>query len=219
MGVPPVSRVKYYMLSTRALVAPMMLLAVLAAAGCATGGRSGVVRVPIEDQSARVVEARRLALAAQNEKDPDDAIALYRQAVVTYRDLAPAWNNLGVLLMDRQQYLDAAEAFTTASEIQPTDARPLYNLGLTWEKAGYLRDALRHYIAALGRDPRYQPALRGAVRAEQLLGVASEDTLHRLRAALGQEQDERWRAWFELQRPLVEQEVYAAPMRVREPQP
>lgn len=218
MGVPPVSRNTYSLRAGLSMTPIFIALLSLAVGGCATGRQPGVVRIPIEDQSARVVEARRLALAAQNAKDTDEAIALYRRSVEAYRDLAPAWNNLGVLLMERQQYLDAAEAFTTASEIQPTDARPLYNLGLTWEKAGYLRDALRHYIAALGRDPRYQPALRGAVRAEQLLGDVSEDTLHRLRAALGQEQDERWRAWFELQRPQVEQEVYAAPMRVREPE-
>ena len=216
MGVPPVKRLEQYM-RVGSLAALICLAGLLGAgAGCAMSDRPAVVRVPVEDQSARIIEARRLALAAQKAKNTDDAIDLYRRSVAAYRDLAPAWNNLGVLLMERQQYLDAAEAFTTASEIQPTDARPLYNLGLTWEKAGYLRDALRHYISALGRDPRYQPALRGAVRAEQLLGDVSEDTLHRLRAALGQEQDERWREWLELQRPHIEQEVYAAPMRVRD---
>jgi len=186
------------------------LVAVTGAAGCVAAGRRDTITIPVQDDSARVAEARRLAQAAQNADEPDDAVALYRQAVAAYRELAPAWNNLGVLLMQRERYLDAAEAFTTASEIAPTDPRPLYNLGLTWENAGYLRDALRHYRRALERDGRYQPALRGALRAERLMGIASDDSVRWVRTALGQEQDPEWRAWLELQRPQIEAQVYGA---------
>lgn len=180
--------------------------------GCAASRSANTISIPVQDESAQIAEARRLALAAQNTDDALEAIALYRRAVSTYRNLAPAWNNLGVLLMSTHRYLDAAESFTTASEIAPTDPRPLYNLGLTWEEAGYLRDALRHYGRALERDPRYQPALRGALRAERLLGQASDRTLRWIRTALGQEQDETWRTWLELQRPQIEAEVYGAAM-------
>lgn len=181
--------------------------ATLALAGC-RAGTSAPVTIELKDQSRNIAEAQALALRAQNAKSPTDAIALYRQAIATYRELPSAWNNLGVLLMEQQQYLDAAEAFTTAAELQPTDPRPLYNLGLTWEHAGYLNDAFRYYGDALKRDPRYQPALRGAIRAERLLGRASDETLRRLRIALGQEQDQQWRQWLEMQRPQVEAEVY-----------
>lgn len=205
MGAPTVNH--------RSILAPLTLFVLTLFAGaCAAHRTPTVIHVPIQDESAQIAEAHRLALAAQNAKTDAKGIDLYRQSVTTYHDLAPAWNNLGVLLMDQRQYLDAAEAFTTASEVVPMDARPLYNLGLTWEKAGYLRDALRYYARALERNPRYQQALRGAIHAERLLGLASEETLRRLRTAIGQEQDATWRQWLELQRPQVEAEVYSRPM-------
>jgi tetratricopeptide (TPR) repeat protein len=183
---------------------------VMAATGCQSASNAdGMVTIQLEDESGRILEARSLALRAQKTKSVTEAIALYRQSISVYRELPSAWNNLGILLMDQERYLDAAEAFTTASELEPSDPRPLYNLGLTWEGAGYLSDALQYYGEALKRDPRYQPALRGAIRADRLLGRANDETLRRLRIALGQEQDKEWRAWFEMQRPQVEAEVYA----------
>ncbi len=193
-----------------AVIGWMSLLgtAPLALSACSSSP-SGPVTITVENEAQRILEAQSIALRAQKAKSTSEAIALYRQAISVYADLASAWNNLGVLLMEQQRYLDAAEAFTTASEIEPADPRPMYNLGLTWEGAGYLNDALRYYGDALKRDPRYQPALRGAIRAERLLGRASDETLRRLRIALGQEQDAQWRQWFELQRPQVEAEVFA----------
>ena len=185
---------------------------VLGMAGCAAtqrGHAGGSILIPVGDDSAKIAQAQRLAIRAQNADTPAKAIELYRQANAVYPRLAPIWNNLGVLQMQQQQYLDAAQAFTTASELQPTDPRPMYNLGLTWEKAGYLKDAFRYYGESLGRDARYQPALRGAIRAQRLMGGATEQTLRRLRTALGQESDDQWRQWFELQKPQVEAEVYA----------
>ncbi len=182
--------------------------AFVGAGGC-NSTSSGPVVIEVEDESVMIAQAQALALQAQKAKSTTKAISLYREAIATYRELASAWNNLGVLLMEQQQYLDAAEAFTTASELEPTDPRPLYNLGLTWEQAGYMTDALRFYGESLKRDPQFQPALRGAIRAERLLGRASDETLRRLRIALGQERDEQWRQWFEMQRPQVEAEVYA----------
>lgn len=179
--------------------------------GCASRSASiEPITITVKDETADIIEARRLALEADVADSPADAIELYRQALTVYRELAPVWNNLGIQLMQQQQYLDAAQAFVNASEIQPEDPRPLYNLGLTWERAGYLIDALRYYGKSLERDPRYLPALRGAIRAERILGRAGDETIRRVRLALAQEQDESWRRWFELQRPQIEAEAYSA---------
>jgi tetratricopeptide (TPR) repeat protein len=110
--------------------------------------------------------------------------------------------------MEQKHYLDAAAAFANAAEYAPSDPRPLFNLGLTWDRAGWTNDALRFYKQALQRDPRYLPALRGAIRAERLLQLAEPDTLERLKLALGQETDEKWRTYFMFQRGSVEQELY-----------
>ncbi len=188
-------------------LSPVMALTL----GCVSSNRSiEPVQISIPDQSAEIAEAHQIAQQAQKTEAPDEAIALYRKAIETYHDLPPVWNNLGVLLINQQRYLDAAQAFVTASELSPADPRPLYNLGVTWERAGYIKDALRYYRQSLERDSRYQQALRGAIRAERTLGMATEETLRRLKIALGQEQDDRWRMWFEFQRPQVEAEIYSS---------
>jgi tetratricopeptide (TPR) repeat protein len=153
----------------------------------------------------RVSEARSLAQRAQGEAEanPDEAINLYRRSLEAYEDFPAAWNNLGVLLMSQQRYLEAAEVFAIAGERAARDPRPVYNLGLTWERASYLEEALRHYGRALERDPRFVPALRAAVRAEQALGMSTEALEDRIRMALMVERDPEWRAFFERQRTRV----------------
>lgn len=185
----------------------------LTLAGCAGGSAAApeTTRIEVGDRAERLASARRLALEAQETEDPGQAIAKYRQALKAYPDLAAAWNNLGVRLLAEERYMEAAEAFASASDHSQAEPRPLYNLGLTWERAGYLSDALKHYKQALDRDPRYLPALRGALRSEILIGEASEQTLERLRLAIGLETDPRWRQWFQDQRSIVERRLYERP--------
>ncbi len=174
------------------------------APSCASHKLSGEVTIDARPDAQAFERARRLAVQAAKTANPQRAVELYRQAVALYPDLAAGWNNLGVALLEQQRYLEAAEAFVQAAQRAPTDPRPLYNLGLAWERTGYYRDALKHYERALARDPRYLPALRGAVRAERLLGQGRKITLDWIRTALGLERDERWRLWFTLQKQQVE---------------
>lgn len=182
------------------------VLPALPGAGCASD-RPSAEQLRLEPEGVRIARAREVALEAQRADDPDDAIALYTEALSIYPSFPAVWNNLGVLYLDEHRYLEAAEAFAAASDHSPVDARPLYNLGLCWERAGYLPDALRHYTAALERDPRYLPALRGAIRAERRMDLASEATLDRIRMALLLEPDPSWRQFFELQRASADAEV------------
>jgi len=184
--------------------------------GCASRALRGQVTIDARPDAQAFERARRLAAQAEQAGDPDRAVELYRQAVALYPDLAAGWNNLGVALLEQQRYLEAAEAFVQAAQRAPTDPRPLYNLGLTWERTGYLRDALKHYERALARDPRYLPALRGAIRAERTLGEGRRITLDWIRTALGLERDEQWRTWLTLQRQQVE--ALVEPYRSRQRQ-
>lgn len=179
--------------------------------GCVSDQRGGDRITISSDESARFAQAHELSKQAEQTKDPDDAIRLYRDAVTIFPELASAWNNLGVLLMQRQNFMEAAVAFVSAAENAPADPRPLYNLGLTWERAGYSEDAFKYYRQALERDRRYLPALRGAIRAERVMGRGDARTLERLRIALLQETDEQWRDYFQRQRSAVEDDVYRRP--------
>lgn len=183
------------------------------AGGCSSGGKSPpglIAPATMTNSASGISSAFDRAVAAQRAEQAgkrDEAILLYREALKEYREFPAAWNNLGVLLMDSERYLEAAECFAAASDLAPRDPRPAYNTGLSWDRAGYLNEAMEHYREAIARDGRYLPALRGSVRAERLQGRASSDTLERIRTALQLEQDDHWREWLELQRVRVEAEL------------
>ena len=187
-----------------------LLVAVVSTTGCASDGSSRkgsptVITLPNEGQ--QIAEARQLALRAQEARDPAKAIDLYTQAVEIYPDLPAAWNNLGVLLLGEGRLMEAADAFGSATERTPNDPRPYFNLALTWDRAGYLEEALDYYIAALALDDRYLPALRGAIKAETRLGQSSPSLVERIQTAIFLEQDPKWREYLELQKSWAEAEV------------
>ncbi len=193
-------------------------LGVLAAssmiAGCATESASSSRKgnhtvITLPNQAEQIAKAQRLALSAQETSNPRKAIDLYREAVEAYPDLPAAWNNMGVLLLSEGRLMEAAEAFGSATERTPNDPRPFFNLGLTWDQAGYLDTALEHYSRALTLDERYLPALRGAIKAETRLGNASPTLVERIQTALFLERDPKWREYLELQRSWAEAEVRA----------
>lgn len=193
------------------LIAVSVCVAFVAASGCQRANNTTPAYVGnepgrIADAVSHVADAQRLETRGRTE----EAIAKYRAALETYREFPAAWNNLGVLLMEEGRYLESAECFMVASDMAPTDPRPAYNLGLTWDRAGYPNDAIEHYQLALRRDRRYLPALRGLIRAERLQGRSDAETLRHLRTALALEQDPQWREWFELQSLRLETELTEA---------
>ncbi|MCB9838613.1 MAG: tetratricopeptide repeat protein [Phycisphaeraceae bacterium] len=197
------------------LLAAIGLAMALALAGCASGSanasksKGNVTVITLPNQAEQIASAQQLALRAQKTKDPAEAIDLYSRAVAEYADLPAAWNNMGVLLLGEGRLMEAAEAFSSAAERTPNDPRPLFNLGLTWDRAGYLETALEHYASALARDSRYLPALRGAIKAEIRLGNSSPILVERIQTAILLEQDPQWREYLELQRSWAEAEVRA----------
>jgi tetratricopeptide (TPR) repeat protein len=167
----------------------------LAVAGCETRPKT----TTIQDTSAvRLGEARRLAAQAQAEQSAghnERAIQLYRQALDQSPELGFAWNNLGLLYMEKDNYLDAVEMFQGASEqLQGVQgAKPLYNIGLAYWKRGFGAKALTFFEKALERDPRDVDALRGAVLAAKSMDVADDKALDRVRRALLIESDPRFK--------------------------
>lgn len=147
--------------------------------------------------------ARKAAAAAQKgnvsqaTKLRQQAIAQYRDALRISSDIPEAWNNLGVLLMEEQDYLAAADAFSFAMDQSPKDPRPCENLGLVYSKTGWSDDALKYYDLALERDPNRLPALRGAIKSAHLLGLGDAKDLARVKRALMLENDDTWRAFFQ----------------------
>ncbi len=149
-------------------------------------------------------QTARNAAAAAQKGNVSQATKLRKQAIAQYRDalrisseIPEAWNNLGVLLMEEQDYLAAADAFSFAMDQSPKDPRPCENLGLVYAKTGWSNDALKYYDLALERDPNRLPALRGAIKSAHLLGLGDAKDLARVKRALMLEKDDSWRAFFQ----------------------
>ncbi len=129
--------------------------------------------------------------------DMDGAQDAYRRATLLDGTLAEAWNNLGVLLLERGTYLDAADAFRRAlATAAPEDPRPARNLGYTYAKAGWGEEALKHYETALDRSPNDLESLRGAIRVTKELNFADAQALDRVQRAMLIDRDEQWRTIY-----------------------
>lgn len=144
--------------------------------------------VQIQKAAALVRDAQRLELAG----DTQGAITKYKEAIEQYNELPVAWNNLGRLLMESKENLQAAEAFKQASELSPSDPVPVHNLGVLWESVGYLGDASHWYDQALQRDPQYLPSLRRYLLVKELKSDRDAIVGERLRTALMLESDPWW---------------------------
>lgn len=200
-----------------------MSAALIALAAAATGGVGGMGGCASEPKwtpasaaapSADAGRAETLATQAQIAEDrdrPDEAIELYRQSVAAYREFPAAWNNLGRLLMERGDGLEAATAFRVAADLSPTDPRPVYNLATLWEERGYYDDAARFYAEALERDENFLLALRGAIYVDRHARNRIDETVaRRIRRALLLETDPKWRTFFEREKIRVEEDPRAS---------
>lgn len=176
------------------------LLAASLAAGCQQGGLKGEPSTPGLSEDARLREAGELAFRAKTAADKgktDEAIDLNRRAIDLNPSHVGAWNNLGALLMARQNYREAMQAFERAADLLPKDPRPYENLALCWYDMGYDDNALTYYRKSLERDPFWIPSLRGNVACLQRLNRADEPATEQIRRGLMVETDPEWRAVFE----------------------
>lgn len=195
----------------RPALAAALCLVVLAPVGCSSTPRRPASSSPSGlDPSERAFRAQQLAEQgdrARNLGNTDRAIQLYRESIEYSAEHADVWNNLGLLLLEKGELDKALSAFTMAAELDPTDPRPHTNIGITNLRSGWAEYALQDFRRALDITPNYLPALRGAIRATDLLGRAEFEDLERIRRALLAERDEQWRAYFERQRFLIESRV------------
>lgn len=174
-----------------------LVLVCAAAGGCRSGSNVTVVKDPGPGQRARATELAVQAQRAQKAGQTDKAIELYQKALAESQDLSLVWNNLGLLYMDKQNYIDAAEMFKYAADLEPRDPRPHYNIGVIYQRQGYPEDALDYFGRSLKRDPRYLPSLRGAVTMAKLMDRSDDESLERVRTAIMLERNPQWREIFE----------------------
>lgn len=195
--------IRRFALNLRSTMVALAMASAIGACASSPAGTEGPGDLQRMERERRD-EALREADKAFRANDPEEAKRRYIAAIRKYPDFGQAWNNLGVVLMDQEQYLEAGEAFDRAAQLEPSDPRPVYNRGLLWFERGYLQDSMPHFLEALERDPNYLPALRSAIRASIRLRETSEVTLDQIKRALLIETDQKWRDYFERQRLLIE---------------
>jgi tetratricopeptide (TPR) repeat protein len=189
------------------LWAVALIIPAIAGIGCTGPSRADRPDITGDDNAAKLRRAQELSIRAQEAeraKRPDEAIALYRQAVGEAPNFSAAWNNLGVLLMKQNQNMEAAGALRRAADLDIRDPRPLANLAALWEQQRYFDDAATFYDQSLARDPNYLPALRNSIRVDDQRDVRSEKQRDRIRTALQLETDPIWREYLQRQKQVVD---------------
>ena len=90
--------------------------------------------------------------AEMEEDSPEEAMAAYRRALEIDPDLADAHVNLGRLLHERGEIVEAERHYRLALASRPDDTTAAYNLGVVLQDLGRLREAADAYVAALDLD-------------------------------------------------------------------
>lgn len=188
-------------------------VAALLMAGCAGPKQTAGGEVFRTDELAmrerEAYDLARQAAAAQKAGNTQKAIELYRRSVALGTDIPSAWNNLGLLLMEESNYMDAVEAFKIAARQDTTDPRPLINIGVAYDRTGWAEQALDAYLQALERRATERDALLGAIGANHRLLGADRASLERVKAALLIEPDPDTRTWLERERFRIESRLAA----------
>ncbi len=91
------------------------------------------------------------------QRQPDQALPLFREATALDPAVADYWNSLGMVLGGGGQHDEAARAFREAVTLSPTNAQYAYNLGLVLMRAGR-PEAAEWFRKALALEPAFRPA-------------------------------------------------------------
>lgn len=141
--------------------------------------------------------AQRLSKEAAGliDSDPDEAEALLREALGADLFCGPAHNNLGVILLARGDFYEAAQEFEWARKLLPGNPDPRVNLAITLERAGQAAQAIEAYEAALAVASEYLPAVQGLTALLEIHGVSFPQRNERLRQIMEWSESAEWRNW------------------------
>jgi tetratricopeptide (TPR) repeat protein len=95
---------------------------------------------------------------ALEESEPNEACAVYRQAIAAEPARAAAYTNLGRLLHERRRFADAEATYREGLGRCGADETLLFNLAILLEDAKRPREAAEMYRAALDENPELPDA-------------------------------------------------------------
>lgn len=89
----------------------------------------------------------------------------FREAIAKNRSFAPAYSNLGALLMDLHRYEEGIDLLLHAAKLAPDHPGILVNLGNAYGRGNRSDLAVEQYLKALQIEPENAPALANVARA------------------------------------------------------
>lgn len=95
-------------------------------------------------EAARSANERGLALVANDKID--EAEKAFRESIRCDLKFEAAHNNLGLVLLQKQQFYEAAIEFRIAAKLNPDAVEPLKNLAVLYESIGWTKQAQRQSI-------------------------------------------------------------------------
>ena len=130
-------------------------LCALVLGGCATPQRSATYRTASASSSrdgtaARDANEHGLSLAAEGRYDL--AQKAFREALRADVTFAAAHNNLGLILLEKRRFYEAALEFQFAAKLNPSASEPVINLARLYESVGWYEPAINQYKKARALD-------------------------------------------------------------------
>jgi tetratricopeptide (TPR) repeat protein len=126
--------------------------------------------------------ANNLANAYARQRDWDDALPLYAEAVRLRPTYFDAYINWGNALGEMGRYAEAVERYRSALALRPDSAAGFYRLGNAYGNGGDLDSAIGAYARAAALDPAYPEAEANWGLALVENGQVSDAMEHLLRA-------------------------------------
>ena len=156
-------------------VVALVILILVCVSGCARLSPSAKPKYHTlpDGRSKHTERAQQLhtkALQLLCERNLDDAECVLREALAADVNFGPAHNTLGKLYFDKRDYFMAAWEFDHALETMPSRAEPHNNLGLVYETADRLDQAIEYYETAWSMDENHPEYLGNLVRARTRRG-------------------------------------------------
>ena len=132
---------------------------------------------------------RMLALALGSEpRDVDDAEALLLRVTERAADYTEAWINLAALYLRERKWVKSADAFRTATRLEPANDKAWSGLGDALAQAGYPEQSVEAYRKTVELDPANSYAHIGLAHVLKAVGQ-QEQSIAAYRAAIVQRPD------------------------------
>ena len=131
--------------------------------------------------------ARWLLGLTYGEDRSDESLREMKKAVRLDQNFAPAYNNLGYLYFNRDDYKNSEKAFSKYIELIPDEANPYDSMADLYTAMGQLEKANEFYAQAFERNPQFTFSLR-KIALNQVLMRRYSQARDNLRRALDLEQ-------------------------------